>query len=88
MHINDDRISENPCSVALWDIEPMNLVEGDNTLNPGESVGSARGYRYFLLLQTGPNSSGNNCLFIGGLELYGVLLEKRPLQAMPSPQNN
>jgi hypothetical protein len=33
-----------------------------------------RGFRQFLVLQTGPNSSGNDCLFIGGLELYGTLL--------------
>ena len=30
---------------------------------------SFEGYRYFLLLQTGPNSSGNDCLFLGGWEL-------------------
>ena len=31
------------------------------------------GFRYFLILQLGPNSSGNDCFFIGGMELYGSL---------------
>jgi hypothetical protein len=31
------------------------------------------GFRYFLILQLGPNSSGNDCFFIGGMELYGTL---------------
>ena len=32
-------------------------------------------FRYFRLLQTGPNSSGTLGLFIGGLEFYGTLTE-------------
>jgi hypothetical protein len=27
-------------------------------------------------VQHGPNSNGNNCLFICGMELYGVLFER------------
>ena len=32
-------------------------------------------FRYFRILQTGPNSSGNFGLYIGGLELYGTLIQ-------------
>jgi len=34
------------------------------------SSSAFEGYRYFLLLQTGPNSSNNDCLFLGGWEMY------------------
>ena len=35
---------------------------------------SKKSYRYFMIKQTGVNSSGNDCLFIGGLEFYGELI--------------
>jgi hypothetical protein len=33
------------------------------------------GYRYFMITQTEVNSSDNDCLFIGGVEFYGILIE-------------
>ena len=72
VHDNDGELSDAPLSVALWDIEPTLARAADN----GHSIINEKGYRYFLLLQTNVNSSGNNCLFIGGLEFYGILTEK------------
>ena len=53
---------------------------GDNTL-PAQSmavaswpVDSKGSFRRFRILQTGPNSNGNNYLMCSGIELYGVLL--------------
>jgi hypothetical protein len=37
--------------------------------------GDISGFRHFMLVQTGPNSSGNDHLLIGGLELFGTLTE-------------
>jgi hypothetical protein len=38
------------------------------------TAGRAGGYRRFRVLQTGPNSQGNDYLMLSGFELYGVLL--------------
>ena len=49
------------------------LAQGDQSglSSPTATSSSAfDGYRYFLLLQTGPNSSHNDCLFLGGWEMY------------------
>ena len=81
-HLNDETLSSTPMSVALWDIEQKNFKKGVNELETDiKAVGDAatnglKAYRYFLLLQTAINSSGNHCLFVGGMELYGVLTEK------------
>ena len=85
VHTNDDKLSENPFSVAFWDVDPL-IIPDD--LNPSRVGGIAKGYRYFLLLQTGPNSSGNNCLFIGGVELYGSLVERHPALPVLPPENS
>lgn len=88
VHVNDDKLNNAPHSVALWDIEPSDgQRHSPSETNAGctpQSTGAAgqlvgqtlKGYRYFLLLQTDVNSSGNHCLFIGGLELYGILMER------------
>ena len=84
VHINDDKLNHAPHSTALWDIESPNKPTMTETGNNPEIIGAAgqlagqtlKGYRYFLLLQTDVNSSGNHCLFIGGLELYGILMER------------
>lgn len=81
-HANDETLSSTPMSVALWDIEQKNFKKRVNELETDiKVVGDAarsdlKAYRYFLLLQTAVNSSGNHCLFVGGMELYGVLTEK------------
>ena len=48
------------------------LAHGDQSglSSPTASSSAFDGYRYFLLLQTGPNSSHNDCLFLGGWEMY------------------
>lgn len=81
-HMNDETLSSTPMSVALWDIDQKKTKKRKNELETevkvtGEAAKSnLKAYRYFLLLQTAVNSSGNHCLFVGGLELYGVLTEK------------
>lgn len=92
IHTADRALSDEPLSVAIWDIPPTGALSdhadsADNSwsnVNSPPGLGSGRkqtqpimkGYRYFLLHQTDVNSNGNNCLFIGGLELYGTLTEK------------
>jgi hypothetical protein len=92
VHTADCALSDEPLSVAIWDIPPPGALSdhadtADNSwsnVNSPPGLGSGRkqqqpvikGYRYFLLHQNDVNSSGNNCLFIGGLELYGTLTEK------------
>ena len=101
IHINDEKLSDIPTSVALWDIgsykgppvaidkeiipSSNELNENDNRSNHENKIDidneyenetNRKGYRYFLILQTDVNSSGNNCLFIGGIDFYGLLTEK------------
>ncbi|XP_044179729.1 E3 ubiquitin-protein ligase Ufd4-like [Acropora millepora] len=37
--------------------------------------GKSNAFRYFKILQTGKNSTGNLGIFLSGIELYGVLIE-------------
>jgi hypothetical protein len=82
-HMNDETLSSTPMSVALWDIYQKKTKKRKNELVTEVKVtgdaakSNLKAYRYFLLLQTAVNSSGNHCLFVGGLELYGVLTEKK-----------
>ena len=95
IHVDDDKLSDIPTSVALWDIscfskkEPLMTDDNDKIIIPNEISDecSSRGYRYFMILQTGVNSSGNNCLFIGGIEFYGSLTEKVSTQPKQSLTN-
>lgn len=69
------------------DISSTVLEEGAIDITSGYAAGTnetngviddmrkTKGYRYFLITQTGVNSSNNNCLFIGGIEFYGFLTE-------------
>ena len=41
--------------------------------------GNSNAFRYFRILQTGYNSSRNFGIFLSGIELYGVLIEKKQL---------
>jgi hypothetical protein len=81
-HMNDETLSSTPMSVALWDIDQKKTKKRRNELETEVKVtgdaakSNLKAYRYFLLLQTAVNSSGNHCLFVGGLELYGVFTEK------------
>ena len=50
--------TELPYSAAAWKLRPPK-TEGQRTWADG------LGFRYFLILQLGPNSSGNDCFFIG-----------------------
>ena len=38
--------------------------------------GNSNAFRYFRIFHTGKNSSGNFSIFLSGIELYGVLIEK------------
>ena len=95
MHVDDDKLSDIPTSVALWDISRYSEKESSITADidtatiPHEISDEriSKGYRYFLILQTGINSSGNNCLFIGGIEFYGLLTEKVSSQPKQLPMN-
>ena len=42
--------------------------------------GKVNAYRYFKIVQTAKNSDGKHGIFLSGIELYGVLLEIRPLE--------
>lgn len=78
VHENDEALSDVPFSVAKWEIPLLPLAEVASVikLEKGEDeTNVVEGYRYFLILQTDINSSNNNCLFIGGLEFYGLLSE-------------
>ena len=37
-------------------------------------------YRFFQIVQTGKNSDGKYGIYLSGIELYGALLEVRPLE--------
>ncbi len=55
-------------SLNSWikiDLGPHRLLLADNS-----------SLTYFRIVQHGPNSNGNNCLFCCGVEFYGVLFEK------------
>ena len=41
-----------------------------------EVDGKMSAFRYFKIMQTGKNSEGKFSLFLAGMELYGVLIEK------------
>lgn len=58
-HENDDSLTEEPHSVAHW---PLQLK--DETP-----------FRYFRIVQTGPNSTNSFQLACGGIELYGSYIE-------------
>ena len=61
-HVDDTSVGEKPGSVAAWPI-----IQSPEDAGPG--------YRYFRVVQIARNSGGNNCLFCGGIELYGRLVE-------------
>jgi hypothetical protein len=65
-HDSDYSISDEPDSAATWELDIPDEISDSSTI----------GFRYFRLVQHGPNSNGNNCLFCCGLEFYGVLFEK------------
>lgn len=66
-HEDDQSLAEEPNSTATWEVDmPTSIGSDFNSL----------GFRYFRLLQTDLNSSGNNCLFCCGVEFYGLLFEK------------
>ena len=66
-HENDTSLSDAPNASCSWDVAvPPELREEFFTI----------GFRHFRILQTGPNSSANDCLFCCGVELYGILFEK------------
>lgn len=61
VHTDDESIAATRGAVASWSIATT------------ESDYEHDGFRYFRILQTGINSSGNHCLFCAGIELYGKL---------------
>ncbi len=60
-HSSDASLADQPMSVAAWPLDAA-------------AVGG-RAFRHFRILQTGPNSSGDNHLMCAGIELYGVLTD-------------
>jgi hypothetical protein len=71
----DTSVGTAPGSVALFHVpgDPSWTVVPSDAAPTAPTAPHHDGYRYFLFLQLGPNSSGNDCLFIGGMELYGTL---------------
>jgi hypothetical protein len=65
-HNNDDTLTGEPNSSCSWELDIPEDINDTSTI----------GFRYFRIVQHGPNSNGNNCLFICGMELYGVLFER------------
>jgi hypothetical protein len=57
-HDNDKSLAEEAASTALFRIDSEDVI---------------RGYRFFRILQTGPNSTGKDRLYCSGIELYGDL---------------
>ena len=64
-HIDDQAITGEPDSTSTWQLDI-----------PDEISDASIGFRYFRIVQHGPNANKNNCLFCCGIELYGVLFEK------------
>ena len=58
-HENDTSMRQEPQSVAGYELNNDKARAGF--------------YRVFRLKQTGKNSGGNDCLFIGGIEFYGIM---------------
>ena len=63
---------------------PLKNHKGDHGLKKDGSYctctwaieGHSKAFRYFRIVQTGVNSSGRFGIFLSGIELYGVLIEK------------
>ena len=74
-HHNNEKLSTACHSTASWGLNPRkNFIDYlKGRLDWGNGVNE--GFRYFRLVQTGPNSSDNNILSIAGLEFYGILKE-------------
>ena len=62
-HSSDASLGDAPMSVAAWPLDAAAVA--------------GRSFRHFRIVQTGPNSSGNNNnnLMCTGIELYGVLTD-------------
>jgi hypothetical protein len=58
-HTNDSTMREEPQSKAGYELT--------------SEVCKKTFYRIFRITQTGKNSGGNDCLFIGGLDFYGII---------------
>jgi hypothetical protein len=69
IHENDESLSEEPNSSSSWEINALSEESDDFST-------SMIGFRMFRITSIGMNSSGNNCLFCCGLELYGILFEQ------------
>jgi hypothetical protein len=58
-HSNDTTMREEPQSKAAYELN--------------NEICKSNFYRIFRLTQTGKNSGGNDCLFVGGIDFYGVM---------------
>ena len=58
-HVNDTTMREEPQSKAGYELTSDKCKENF--------------YRIFRITQTGKNSGGNDCLFIGGIDFYGIM---------------
>lgn len=58
-HKNDTTMREEPGQVAGFELS--------------SEVCRSKFFRIFRITQTGKNSGGNDCLFIGGIEFYGIM---------------
>ena len=64
-HVNDTTMREEPQSVAGYELS--------------SEVCRGNFFRIFRLTQHGKNSGGNDCLFIGGIDFYGIMKVEKAL---------
>ena len=64
-HINDKSLSSDSFSAANWTLPEA------RTYNPPDLQN--KGFRYFLIQGTGPNSGGTYSITLAGIEFYGLL---------------
>ena len=75
-HENDKSLAEEAASTALFRVHALDNKEPGRDDDGADAIVSAdniRGFRFFRILQTGPNSTGKDRLYCSGVELYGEL---------------
>jgi hypothetical protein len=73
-HVEDDSLAEDVGAVASWNISCPKATLWDKVVGR-KTWDQTLGFRFFQIIQTGPNSSGNDVLSLGGIEFFGRLTE-------------
>jgi hypothetical protein len=81
-HTRDNRLLDKPSCLASWSLGP----KGNERPNRWSSRKKettwrdthVRGFRYFMILQTGCHSGADSCeLVVGGLTILGTMVDSR-----------